>query len=805
MSKSDAESAMPLEKNKKKEVSDAVNFKDSHSNNISQDWPYDNIIPISTDVSCPVVHDTSIQRSFTPASLRTSKMTTGDSRLTESLPQPLSQSNLNKNAEDFEESASISQTTASSLSTTSSSQNTDSVSAMLSSSHSEDPNREVLLLLMMKDREDEFTQLYKYSIYCATWNVNDQSGIPALQEWLTPSKRDAPPDVYAIGLQEMDLSKNMLVSSNSPKQLDWLTKTRAALHPKAQYVMLKKIQLVGMFMVVFVKEGVKEAITELECGSAGTGLLGMMGNKGAVVVRFKLRQTSVCIVNCHLAAHTEELERRNQDYNDINSKLSFSLHNRNINISEHDVVLWLGDLNYRLSEIDSNHVKKHIRHRAWPDLINFDQLTRQRMLKKAFSDYSEGAIAFQPTFKYQVGTDEFNELRTPAWCDRVLWKGENVEQLHYHSHPSLLTSDHKPVSALFNVGTKEFNRELEKTCRENVMKELDDLENNYLPQVSISTHDVLFERLNYLDNGQKTITVLNDGHVLVKFNFSRKPPDQKAFQPWLNINPSSGLIPVGKRLKLVLEVQINSKTVNHWESDTIKDIVVLHLDGGKDIFITITATCVPSFFGQPITALVRKSSPIAVSNQPTTDVQLTVPKELWYIIDYLYKEGMTKNDLFHTLGEEKEIKKIRDILNTTLTGISGQRLNVYSVAETLLIFLDSFPEPVIPYDLYKQCINSSDTRSKIDIYSSMPVIHQNVFRYLCSFLMEYIEHGLSNNKPENNRDVRIICYVFSGVILKSPSSSSSPNNNPVVDETAKKVAFLQYYLTNSFDFTNNYF
>ena len=50
----------------------------------------------------------------------------------------------------------------------------------------------------------------------------------------------------------------------------------------------------------------------------------LQGNKGGVGVHFNLHHSSLCFVNSHFAAHTEEVEKRNQEFALIMSKTMFS-------------------------------------------------------------------------------------------------------------------------------------------------------------------------------------------------------------------------------------------------------------------------------------------------------------------------------------------------------------------------------------------------------------------------------------------------------------------------------------------------
>ena len=80
-----------------------------------------------------------------------------------------------------------------------------------------------------------------------------------------------------------------------------------------------------------------------------------------------------------------------------------------------------GDLNYRVS-MDGEAVREHASRRDLAPLLEADQLRAAQRCGAAFSEYREGAIDFLPTYKYDVGSAEYDtseKRRIPAWCDRL--------------------------------------------------------------------------------------------------------------------------------------------------------------------------------------------------------------------------------------------------------------------------------------------------------------------------------------------------------------------------------------------------
>eukprot|EP00095_Tigriopus_kingsejongensis_P009757 maker-scaffold422_size175911-snap-gene-0.33 protein:Tk09757 transcript:maker-scaffold422_size175911-snap-gene-0.33-mRNA-1 annotation:"type ii inositol- -trisphosphate 5-phosphatase" len=675
--------------------------------------------------------------------------------------------------------------------------------------------RESVVKYQMALKEDQFTHKKTFTIFCGTWNVNGQSPAAQVTQWLAADVE--PPDIYAIGFQELDLSKEAFVFNESVKEEEWQAIVFASLHPGGKYKRVKLIRLVGMMLIVFAKHTHMEDIVDVSAETVGTGIMGKLGNKGGVAVRFDFHNTSLCFVNSHLAAHVSEFERRNQDYHDICNRLSFQNFVPVKGIKDHDQIFWLGDLNYRITDLETSDVKALLDENDLDNLLLSDQFVQQRKQRKVFMGYKEGPITFIPTYKFDPGTDFWDsseKARAPAWTDRILWKGDYIDQLVYRSHMELKISDHKPVSAVFKAGIKVIDPVKYRRLYEDIMKKLDRLENEFLPQVTVETTEIIFEGvLKFLEPYTKSLTVANTGQVPVQYEFIKKLNDTTICKPWLCVEPSTGFIMPGEKSDIILEVHVDKTTAGslNMGKDQMYDILVLHLVGGKDIFITVSGEYQKSCFGASIGALCQMTVPICELStgallelekkaQGTTEVEqgYPVPKELWFLCDLVTSLGLEQEQLFQQPGLRADILTIRDWLDTGLP-VDKPEVAIHSAAETLLLFLESLREPIIPFNMYGRCLDSSSNYLQCkQIISQLPMQHKNVFNYLSAFLREVIRHS-----AQNGIDPKIMATLFASIFLRDPPGTNfgtglrARTNQQLLDH--RKARFIYHFLVNEPD------
>ncbi|KAF6109164.1 inositol polyphosphate-5-phosphatase B [Phyllostomus discolor] len=373
---------------------------------------------------------------------------------------------------------------------------------------------------------------------------------------------------------------------------------------------------------------------------------------------------------------------------------------------------------------------------------------------------------------------------------------------------ALKTSDHKPVSSEFDIGVRVKDEDLYRKTLEEIVRSLDKMENANIPSVSLSKREFCFQDVKYMQLQVESFTILN-GQVPCQFEFINKPDEESYCKPWLNVNPSRGFLLPESSIEIELEVFVNKTMATKLNSgeDKIEDILVLHLDRGKDYFLSVSGNYLPGCFGTPIHTLCYMREPILDLPLETVreltlmplctedggsqlEKPMEIPKELWMMVDYLYRNAVQQEDLFQQPGLRLEFEKIRDSLDTGMIDtLDILSINNHSVAEALLLFLESLPEPVICYSAYHNCLECSGnyTASK-QVISTLPTFHRNVFYYLMAFLQELLK-----NSEKNHLDQNILASIFGSLLLRNPAGHQKLE----MAEKKKAQEFIHQFLCNS--------
>ncbi|KAL1201116.1 Type IV inositol polyphosphate 5-phosphatase 9 [Cardamine amara subsp. amara] len=327
---------------------------------------------------------------------------------------------------------------------------------------------------------------FNYKVFVSTWNVGGIAPGDGLDMEDLLETNKTPCDIYVLGFQEIVplRASNVLGSENNKVSAKWnsliretLNKGVAVPHRDKDLSESKGIngisqyfrciiskQMVGILITVWARGDLWPYIRHPSVSCVGCGIMGCLGNKGSVSVRFQLHETSFCFVCSHLASGGRDRDgrQRNSNVNEILTRSSFPRGSSSLDlpkkILDHDRVIFLGDLNYRIS-LPEEKTRLLVESKEWITLLENDQLRMEILNGQIFRGWQEGIVKFAPTYKYIPNSDIYygciahkkdEKKRAPAWCDRIIWYGNGLKQ-HEYTRGETKISDHRPVKAIFTA------------------------------------------------------------------------------------------------------------------------------------------------------------------------------------------------------------------------------------------------------------------------------------------------------------------------------------------------------------------
>jgi phosphatidylinositol-bisphosphatase len=241
-------------------------------------------------------------------------------------------------------------------------------------------------------------------------------------------------DLYVLGLQEVvELSSakeyiGRVIADPGPIT-KWRNALIDALPPR--YVSVAEQQLSGLLLLIFASPEVAPTISSVSTVSVGTGIMGYLGNKGAVTTRIVLGETTrLVFVNCHLASGVEvgNLERRCWDASQVLQRTLFDpidwagvLDDKQESIGDEDFAFWFGDLNFRLDGLPGDDIRRLLMLHA-REGYDIEQ-ERWNKVDGVVAD-NEDVIIIKP-----VESDDESELESPQRANSAFENNDDTSSM----------------------------------------------------------------------------------------------------------------------------------------------------------------------------------------------------------------------------------------------------------------------------------------------------------------------------------------------------------------------------------------
>ncbi|EDO14768.1 hypothetical protein Kpol_312p7 [Vanderwaltozyma polyspora DSM 70294] len=412
----------------------------------------------------------------------------------------------------------------------------------------------------LRQMKGTFSCEKEITIFSGTFNTSGKISSDGIDSWIFPKNSgiNGTADIYIIGLEEVvELTPGHMLSTDPYVKQYWEKKVLHLINSKSKekkYVCVWSSQLGGVLLLLFISESEYMKVKHIEGDVKKTGFGGMASNKGAASVSFKYSETRFCVIVSHLAAGLDNVEQRHSDYKTIVENIRFS---KGLRIKDHDAIIWMGDFNYRIL-MSNEEVRKLITAKEFAKLFERDQLNQQMIAGASFPYYHEMEIKFPPTYKFNPGTkvyDTSEKMRIPAWTDRILSRGEVLNQLSYGCAEDIIYSDHRPVYATFNAKVTVVDEQkksiISKEVYDTITKKLVSLNEEekltLLSEGSLVLDDIDSQLL------QPKHTVTSNSLLDAKRGMKLPPPSSDLKKWWIGN---------GKQAKVILDVDANTVILN---------------------------------------------------------------------------------------------------------------------------------------------------------------------------------------------------------------------------------------------------
>lgn len=304
-----------------------------------------------------------------------------------------------------------------------------------------------------------------------------------------------------------------------------------------------------------------------------------------------------------------------------------------------------------------------ILYRTRKDMLHYERTSKQEkernmrdeeMKARGVDDLAAGDQAF--FFDYDPDTDgapdapntDDGDASGTTGSDTVSTDSGSDDRLlleYYTSHQDIVSSDHKPLDAVFTLVYDAVDPKLKAKVHTEVVRELDKAENEGRPAVTVvvdhyyddheaPSNDAIDKPVEGVDFGEvrydrkktRHLSIANTGKVPATIGFvdrsSAQGEPSDVAPPWLSICfDSTGTdkdsdsnarreytLQPGEvaNVKLVLHIK-DTMLVRHLNdgSKDLKDILVLRIHNGRDYFLPLHGTWVQSTFGRSVDKLIR--------------------------------------------------------------------------------------------------------------------------------------------------------------------------------------------------------